>query len=610
MCENGTKKKAEYLSGGVFDCLYDEYFTLINSQEGLYEFLGYTREEMDQQFHNHLWECIYREDRLSLKEEIERQISSGKVFMYENRLITKSGEVRWIWISAELRRDARQRRYFHCIFHDITVMKKDQEKLALSEKRYELVLAQMQDIIFELDCRTFEIYYSANFEKKFGYQLPVKGFPDSLFHTDIIFESDKAELRLKFQSLLKGENQIYHEYRLRHRDGYYLWVDVHATAMRDSGGNLLKILGIITDINKRKTEILETRKIAALDSLTGLLNRRECVRRISSYMEEDNSLAALLILDLDHFKTLNDTRGHLYGDSVLSGISEKLLTVFRRGDVIARIGGDEFVIFMPRLKEKKNVIPKLDDILRLLRESVPGGQEPPVSCSIGVSYYPEHGTDFTTLFAKADRAMYQAKKLGRGQYCIYGTRESPVRRLTFEEPLQSYENMFHNQITDNLFRIFLDHQDSHTTFPALLEFIGRVFRADRIYLCQKTGEEPYKNIYNWCSAGTPSMADSLEELCSLDWKITQGFPAASFPDTATIEDPRLKSWFEKRGAKAAFLFCLGDPGNLINIIGLEDCYDTREPLKEMRYSLLMASEILNLFLTLEYHTDLFENKRR
>lgn len=141
----------EYLSGGVFDCLYDEYFTLINSQKGLYEFLGYIHKEMEQLFHNHLWECIYREDRPFLKEEIEGQISSVKVFMYENRLITKGGEVRWAWISAELKQDALQRRYFHCIFHDITATKKDQEKLALNEKRYEIVLAQMQDIIFESD---------------------------------------------------------------------------------------------------------------------------------------------------------------------------------------------------------------------------------------------------------------------------------------------------------------------------------------------------------------------------------------------------------------------------------------------------------------------------
>lgn len=128
----------------------------------------------------------------------------------------------------------------------------------------------------------------------------------------------------------------------------------------------------------------------------------------------------------------------------------------------------------------------------------------PVSCSIGVSYYLEHGTDFTTLFAKADRAMYQAKKLGRGHYCIYGNEESPVRRLSFEEPLQSYSS--------GIYRARLPRRP-HLPVPE----------------------------------------------------------NRRFPDTASVEDPRLRSWFKARGAKAAFLFCLGDPGKLITIIGMEDC---------------------------------------
>lgn len=125
MGDNNTKAKAEYLSGGVFNCLYDEYFTLIYAQNKLYDFLGYTPEEMEQLFHNHLLECIYSDDRKALKEEISRQLAHGNVFMYENRLTTKSGDIRWVWMSAELRFDEQQHSYFHCIFHDITNTKKD-----------------------------------------------------------------------------------------------------------------------------------------------------------------------------------------------------------------------------------------------------------------------------------------------------------------------------------------------------------------------------------------------------------------------------------------------------------------------------------------------------
>lgn len=98
-------------------------------------------------------------------EEIHRQLKNSKVFMYENRLVQKGGTICWAWISAELIDDKEQGDWFHCIFHDISREKEAQRQLAISEKRYEIVLSQMQDIIFELDCVTYEIYYSPNFEK-------------------------------------------------------------------------------------------------------------------------------------------------------------------------------------------------------------------------------------------------------------------------------------------------------------------------------------------------------------------------------------------------------------------------------------------------------------
>lgn len=419
MGKTDMKRNREYLPNGVFDCLYDEYFTLYKSKEGLCKFLGYTSAEMETLLHDHLVECIYPDDLQTIKEEITKQLAVCDVFMFENRLITKSGDVRWIWISAELRKDEIQDSYFHCIFHDISDAKKSQEALAISEQRYEIVLSHMQDIIFELDCETFEIYYSPNFEKKFGYTIPTKGFPDSMFNTDIIFEADKAALREKFQSLLKGEKQMQHEYRIKHKDGRYLWGDVHATTLCDSEGKLLKILGIISDINDRKTEILETQRIAKLDSLTGLLNRRECIRRIEQYMNESDLLAAFLLIDIDNFKQLNDTMGHLYGDTVLKNISKKLLSIFRRNDVVSRIGGDEFVVFLPDIGEKDNVLPKLKEFQTIF-SSVNTHQEVPViSSSVGVCFYPENGADFTTLFAKADESMYYTKKHGKNNYSFY-----------------------------------------------------------------------------------------------------------------------------------------------------------------------------------------------
>lgn len=589
--------RAEHVSNGVFNCLYDEYFTLLKSQNNLYEFLGYTPEEMEQRFHNHLIECIHPDDRLSIQKEIAAQLKNNDVFMSENRLIISSGDIRWIWISAELRKDELQRQYFHCIFHDISESKRSQEALALSEQRYEIVLSQLQDIIFELDCRTLDIYYSPNFEKKFGYTIPVKGFPDSMFNTDIIFEEDKSPLRQKFQSLLKGSRQMQHEYRIKHCDGRYLWVDVHATTMYDSDGKLLKILGIISDIDKRKAEILETRKIAGMDPLTGLLNRRECIRRIDQYIENSDELAAFLLIDIDNFKKLNDTMGHLYGDTILKNIARELLSMFRKEDIVARIGGDEFVVFLPRIGKKAHVLPRLDAIRDLFSDMGISPEAPSISCSIGVCFYPEHGEDFTTLFAKADDSMYYTKKHGKNSYSFYGSDGHPIHGHAANiRPLLAMQKSFHEDIAEYLFQIFLKEPDSRSTMSELLGFIGHSFYADRIYICRKTPDGYFKVLYTWNSVGTSPMEETLNSLNSLDWDLSPKLPIVTFQDIQRIPAPKTRAWLEYRNVKAAFICWLGDKEGPLHLIGFENCHEIHPEVGDMRYSLFMVSELLNLFL--------------
>lgn len=418
--EEKTRRKSELKkSGGVFNCKYDEGFTLISADDSLFEFLGYTREEFQEHYHGHIMEAIYEEDQEGVKEEIKKQLACSRVFMYENRLRVRDGEIRWVWVSAELMDSEDEGGWFHCIFHDITGEKRAQQELALSELRYELVLAQTQDIIFELDCVTYDIYYSPNFERKFGYQIPTKGFPDSMFATDIIYEEDKAGLRAKFHTILNGENQMECEYRLKKSDGTYLWVDARAAALRDSDGRLLKILGIISDIDGRKQEILAAKKAAVLDPLTGIYNRGECVALVETYMKRTQGQAAMFLIDVDNFKCVNDTFGHVYGDQLLQEMAGGLRAVFRQSDVVARVGGDEFVVFMTDVGSKEIIVNKASAIQGVFERWAGEANECIMGCSIGVSFYPEHGSDFLTLYRKADEAMYRAKKSGKRRFCVY-----------------------------------------------------------------------------------------------------------------------------------------------------------------------------------------------
>lgn len=587
-------------SGGIFDCLYDEYFTLIDTDGSLYQFLGYTQETFNEQFHGHLLDVIYPEDREPVLAEIKKQLLSGNVFMYENRMVAQSGALYWVWISAEVQDDPVRGPWFHCAFHDITREKQAREQLAISEQRYEIILAQMQDIIFELDCQTFEIYYSPNFEKKFGYSIPVQGFPESMFATDIIFEEDKAPLRHKFQHILQGGSSLQQEYRLKKLDGTYLWVEAHATAIRDASGKLLKIIGIITDINSRKQEILEIRKVALLDPLTSLLNRRECIRRVEEYIQKHSSMSAFLLIDVDNFKTVNDTMGHAYGDSVLTEFAAGLRTLFRQTDIIARLGGDEFVVFMTNIREKDNAITKIGGILQLFSHYGNAPETCALSCSIGCSFYPEHGNTFSTLSQKADAAMYHAKKRGKAQYYIY--EEGKI--ASFGEngeilPERTMQKSFHDHIIEYVFRFFLEHPENAIAIPLLLEQLGSIFHAERICIYEKD-EETFRTTFQWHAPGyLPPQEGAKQIFPPLADTHALKEPVITYPDTSMIENADTCNWFLRRNTRSAIVCFLSHKEELLAAVLYEDCKRTRQGGEEERYTLSMISEIIHLFLSRE-----------
>lgn len=598
------KKYNEPAGGGIFNCRYDKFFTLIYADDNLFRFLGYTREEFAAKFDNHVLDAIYEGDREILLSEINRQLSVSKVFMYENRLVVKGGEARWVWVSAELMEDEDKGPWVHCIFHDISREKRAQEQLKISEKRYDIILSHIQDIIFELDCVTYSIYYSPNFQKKFGYEIPSQGFPDSMFATDIIFEEDKPTLRGRFQSILKGSDEMECEYRIKSDDGSYLWVDVHATALRDSEGKLLKILGIISDIDQRKREIIKAQKAAVSDPLTGLLNRRECVAQIGQYMKQNHVPAALLLIDVDNFKGINDTYGHLYGDSVLSEFADSLRTIFRREDIIARIGGDEFVVFMTNLGGIGILEEKSGEIQHIFERFTLGECTEKIGCSIGISLYPGHGSDFRSLFAKADAAMYEAKNSGKGSFCIYGEHKAKLELPDSEPSPRVLRKSFHDHIIEHALHIFLDNPENGEAIPKLMDIVGRIFYADRIFIFEREEDRRFVNTYQWHSERISHGDNTAKVEAKPD---INGLPLkerlTAYLETNKIDDPRLRQWFEGRGAKSALTCCFKEKEEILTAVVFEDCHGTRTGNDEERYTLLMLSQIIHLFL-LKEHNDI------
>ncbi|MDP3338000.1 MAG: diguanylate cyclase, partial [Rhodoferax sp.] len=196
------------------------------------------------------------------------------------------------------------------------------------------------------------------------------------------------------------------------------------TAVCDDKGVVTHYVATHTDITLRKVAEEEVNRLAFFDPLTNLPNRRLFTDRLRQALikaKRDQGHAALIFVDLDRFKPVNDRHGHAAGDQLLQAVAHRLNACVRESDTVARVGGDEFVVLLTSISQSQDAVQVAQKMHAALRVPfhLPIGQSVQISSSSGVAFYPEHGLDEATLSHHADVAMYAAKAAGRDQYVMY-----------------------------------------------------------------------------------------------------------------------------------------------------------------------------------------------
>lgn len=206
-------------------------------------------------------------------------------------------------------------------------------------------------------------------------------------------------------------------------DGAQGWRVVSKVPLRDQEGRVSAILCTYEDITERKASEEHTRFLVYHDGLTELPNHLLAFDRLQqamAYADREGSKVALLFLDLDNFKTINDSLGHTIGDKLLREVASRLRQCVRDTDTVSRQGGDEFLIVVPALSDTEASAPVLDKLLQSIHMPMEiDGHELSTTVSIGIAMFPDDGRDFESLMKKADTAMYQAKEAGRNTYCFF-----------------------------------------------------------------------------------------------------------------------------------------------------------------------------------------------
>ena len=530
---------ANTVPSGVSKHLLDNNLSLIWANNFFYDLCGYSEHDYREKFGTSTLQLVLSEDLAVVIEalaDLTEKEESSKILNF--RIQCADGSIKWV--NAVLARSGIVERGFpviNLVLSDITNLKIAEAKAMLEEQKYLIISDISEELPYEYDIASDTITFADKFNHIFEGESVIEHPSENMLKMGLVSYDTQSAIEELFYLAKAGTEYHSTEFKLNTKNGGFQWYFSTFSTIYDEEGNALRVVGLLRNIHAQKVEQQKLLIRAETDQMTGLYNKATTESKIQASLRElnGNSYEVLMLVDIDDFKKINDTFGHLKGDDVIIDIAKTLQEYKGDYGIAGRLGGDEFCVFLTNVLDTQLACEKAVLIAERLREVY--HDECQVTLSIGIAATNQQ-IPYNVLLENADTALYQAKLNGKNRYYLYADdmERGKYENDRGESPARSdHDTAFLDSLLSTLFA----STNTYTAIEQAMALVGKHFDIDKICIWEYGFNKNFVDCtHQWCRKSTDNdmslrqhtPAAILEELSAMG---TDGITYSS--DTSLIK---------------------------------------------------------------------------
>lgn len=492
---------ANTVPSGVSKHLLDNNLTLIWANNFFYDMCGLSPHDFNELYGKNTLSIVYSED-LSIVIDTLADLTEDLNSKIINFRIKDTNE-RIRWVNAIFARSGEMSEGFpvvNLVMSDITNLKIAEMKATLEEQKYLIISDISEELPYEYDIPEDIITFAEKYNNIFDGESVIQNPAKTMAETGLVSYDTKDALEELFALAKRGTEYHTAEFKLNTKANGFQWYFSTFSTIFDEDKKPVRAVGLLRNIHTQKMEQQKLLQKAETDLMTGLLNKATTENKIKSHLRnlDGNIYNVLMLVDIDDFKKINDTYGHLKGDEVITNIAGILKEYTGEYDLAGRLGGDEFCVYFSDLLDIQVACEKAAMIAQKLKAIYSGEETFKVTLSIGIAATNEQIT-YDTLLENADTALYQAKLNGKDCYYCY---HADMERVSYENARTETKSTGNDKIINELLSMLFDNSNTHLAIEKSLNIIGNTYDIDKICIWEKTGNDNFVDCtHQWCASG-------------------------------------------------------------------------------------------------------------